>query len=218
MFPNISREYSQFLSAACMTAGLALFLSGEIVGGCVAVGSACWVLLMSESILLSRVHNEMQRSLEELAKTKAKEVDEALYFLRQSKISAHPLESIESASCFIEKLNHPAFLLGPAMGIMQVNTPMATSIGYERDELIGQPAHLINDHVLMSYSGNLVNQPPYKSLGSLSLRYFYVHKDGSRVWGSLHVVKIIDGCFFMVFHPDKENILNDEKIKSILSK
>ena len=56
------------------------------------IGISIWVMVISESFLLSKVQLEMQSALEDLNRRKEKEVEQVLYFLRQSSIAASPFE------------------------------------------------------------------------------------------------------------------------------
>ena len=127
-----------------------------------------------------------------------------------------PLEGLGPAKNFVSKLSHPAFLLNPALGIVTANDHFTECLGYSKGELDGMPALAINDSVLMSYAADLANQPEHRDKEALSMRYLYKHKNGSSVYGSLHVVKIIDGCYFLVFHPDKLNIMTNRQMNNIL--
>ena len=75
---------------------------------------------------------------------------------------------------------------------------------------------MINDNAVMSRVGELVNRPEHESSSAHSLRYVYKHVDGSNVFGSLHVIKMVDGCFFIMFHPDSDNIVNQEELEDML--
>tara|TARA_X000001388_G_scaffold77480_2_gene78484 strand:- start:857 stop:1528 length:672 start_codon:yes stop_codon:yes gene_type:complete len=220
MFPRLPREYCQLISTLCLIVGVWLMAQSQttMVLGVAFVGFSVWVLMISESILLAKVQNEMQAALDGLSRKKEREVEEILSYLRQSKIVSgqNPLDNLESATNFMMALGHPSFLLGPSFGIVRANEKFTDCLGLQPGSLDGRPAHEINDSVVMSAIGNLVNQPEHKDTPNLSLRYAYKHKDGSNIFGSLHVVKMIDGCFFMVFHPDKAQIVSQEELEDML--
>ena len=87
MFTPPPREYIQALSTALLLMGL--YLMTVLTSGWTGVslvGLSCWVMLMSESILLSKVQGEMSSALESLRKKQELEVQDLLYYLRQSKL------------------------------------------------------------------------------------------------------------------------------------
>ena len=218
MLPQVPREVSQLISAATLLTGIILMTATPaLIQGCALIGLSVWVMLISESILLGKVQTEMQNVLQKLQAKREHEVEELLYFLRYSKICSSPLESIESATRFMSQLPHPGVILGPALGIICANKKFTSVLGRPVGSLDGKPAHVINDNVVMSRVGELVNRPEHENSPAHSLRYVYKHADGSNIFGSLHVVKMDDGCFFMMFHPDADNIVNQEELESMLS-
>lgn len=219
---NLPRDHVRFISIILFALGALTLVAGGYEDtqarstGIILMAGAIWFVVMSESLLLSKVQNEMQAAINTNEENRKREVRELLDFLHDSKIAASPLEGLDSAKYFISKLSHPALLLSPALGILSANDRLTECLGYTSGELDGMPAIAINDSVLMSYSADLANQPDHRDKEALSMRYAYKHRDGSRVYGSLHVVKIIDGCFFIIFHPDKLNILSNRQITNIL--
>ena len=217
MLPQVPREVSQLISAATLLTGIILMTaSPALIQGCALIGLSVWIMLISESILLGKVQTEMHSVLQKLQAKREHEVEELLYFLRYSKICSSPLESIESATRFIKQLPHPGVILGPALGIICANKNFTSTLGRPAGSLDGKPAHVINDNVVMSNIGDIVSKPQYESRPAHSLRYVYKHADGSNIFGSLHVIKMEDGCFFMMFHPDSDNIVSQEELESML--
>ena len=85
---NITRFQSQLLSMFFMMVGvLIIFFTNYFSLGVIIVFMATWIILMSESILLAKVQNEMQIALEDLSRKKEKQVEDILFFLKQSSIS-----------------------------------------------------------------------------------------------------------------------------------
>jgi len=217
MFPRLPREIAQLISALTLMTGICLMTStSSLIEGCALIGVSVWIMLISESVLLGKVQTEMIGALQELSAKREREVEELLYFLRHSKICSSPLESIESASRFIMNLPHPGMILGPALGIICANEKFTSILGRPEGSLDGKPVHVINDNVVMSRVGELVNEPQHENESAHSLRYVYKHADGSNVFGSLHVIKMVDGCFFMMFHPDKDSIVSQAEIEEML--
>ena len=217
MIPKIPREASQFLSALTLLTGIHLMTgTSALIEGCALIGVSVWIMLISESILLGKVQTEMTRAIQNMSAKRDHEIEELLYFLRHSKICSSPLESIESATRFIMNLPHPGVILGPALGIICANKKFTSILGRPAGSLDGKPAHVINDNVVMSSIGDLVNKPEHENSPAHSLRYVYKHADGSNIFGSLHVIKMDDGCFFIMFHPDSDNIVSQEELESML--
>lgn len=217
MFPRLPREISQLISALTLMVGIYLMTStSSLIEGCALIGVSVWIMLISESVLLGKVQTEMIGALQELSAKREREVEELLYFLRHSKICSSPLESIESASRFIVNLPHPGVILGPALGIICANEKFTSTLGRPEGSLDGKPAHVINDNVVMSRVGELVNEPRHENESAHSLRYVYKHADGFNVFGSLHVIKMVDGCFFIMFHPDVDSIVSQAEIEEML--
>lgn len=217
MIPRIPREMSQLFSAAILLTGIYLMTATPaLISGCALIGVSVWIMLISESILLGKVQTEMSSVLNKLQAKREHEIEELLYFLRHSQLCSSPLHSVDSATRFITQLPHPGVILGPALGIICANKKFTSALGRPTGSLDGKPAHVINDNVVMSRIGELVNEPQYENKQAHSLRYVYKHADGSNVFGSLHVIKMVDGCFFIMFHPDADNIVNQAEIEEML--
>ena len=174
-----------------------------------------WVMAMSESFLLSRVKSEMNDALEKLRKKQETEVQDLLYFLRESKISANPLESWDGAKKFIDKMQFPAMILTSNHQIVKANERMTALLGRVKGELDGSPAHMINHPVSMSKIGELCAKEPHVNKKSMHTYYVYIHKSGEPVVGVMEASIMIDGGFFVVFHPSKDNVIQYEYIKKL---
>ena len=136
-----SREYIQALSTALLLMGL--YLMTVLTSGWTGVslvGLSCWVMLMSESILLSKVQGEMSSALESLRKKQELEVQDLLYYLRQSKLGDSPWSSVEAAKNHIENLGLPAIITDPGGMCLAVNQALTDTLGYGED-FVGQLCH-----------------------------------------------------------------------------
>lgn len=219
MITNIPREYVQATSAALVILGIYLMTATHDQWlGVSFICLSVWVMNMSESILLHKVQTEMTACLESVRKKQDNEVQDLLYFLRSSNIAADPFHSLEAAKLFVDKLSFPAFLMSPNMGILRANKRLTNILGYEEGEMDGVPAARINDISLMSYVGSIAGEEPIRDMPAMHLRYFYMSKMHERVHGVLAVTKICDGAYIMVFHPDSENIVTDEKLAAIMQR
>jgi hypothetical protein len=216
MLPHIPREFVQATSAALVVMGIYLMAatSDQWLGVSFIVLSV-WVMNMSESILLHKVQTEMTACLESVRKKQDGEVQDLLYFLRSSNISADPFHSLEAAKLFIDKLPFPSFLMSPNMGILRANKRLTDILGYEEGEIDGVPAARINDLAVMSHVGAIIGTEEYQDMPAMHLRYFYLSKQKNRVHGVLAVTKICDGAFMMVFHPDSQNVITDQRLADI---
>jgi PAS domain-containing protein len=172
-------------------------------------------MLISESMLLQRVQNEMTSSFDRMRKKQELEILELLKFLRKAKVAADPFHSWEAAKLFVDNLNFPAFLMSPSMGIIRANEQLTALLGYEKNECDGWPAARINNIALMSNVGAIASNPPYQNMKGMHLRYFYMHKSGKRMYGLLAVTKIVDGAYIMTYYPDVHNIVDASSITNM---
>ena len=212
---NISRSTAQTFGLCILALSAALIPLGYHVETGLLFGIAVIILMLTESFLLQKVQNEMSMVLEKLREKQDAEVQDLLYFLRRSNIAADPFHSLEAAKIFINKLTFPAFIMSPDMSILKSNKHLTKLLGYENSELDGWPVARINNIALMSHVGGVISSKPYHSMSAMHLRYFYLHKTGTEVPGTLAVTKIIDGAYMMVFHPDCQNVITEEYIKNL---
>ena len=180
------------------------------------IGLSCWVMLISESLLLSKVHSQMQTALEDMNTKREAEVEELLTFLKHSYLASNPFDSWDGAKRFVDRAGYPAFLMGPTFDVVKANVHMTDLLGWGANSLNGIAGHIINDNTIMSKVGEICTKPPHDTKSEMSLRYIYLHKNGSKVFGLLSLVKIHDGGFLMSFFPDSKNILGDGDLMTML--
>lgn len=218
---DIPRDYAQAFSLFFVSTGLAIALTANSFSafGFALIGVSCWVLLMSESILLSKVNSEMFTALECLRKKQEFEIRELLAFLRSAKVGSSPYSSIEGAKTLLRTINYPAMVLTQTHQIINANKKMHELLGWDAEskELDGKPVYIINDPVVMSSIGAMAAQEDIQSKTSMITQYVYVHKSGKRIYGQLSVHKINTEGFFTVFHPASECLLSFEDILSLKS-
>ena len=196
-----------------MSLGVALMIiTPYLVPGVAMVGISVWVMMMSESILLAKVENEMRNALEEFSRKKEKEVQEVLFFLRESSIAASPFESIDGAKKLCEKVGHPCMVVTSNHQIIKANQPMHDLLGWDKNELNGKPAHAINDIVVMSKIGELCQKPANVDKDFIITKYVYVHKDGTNIYGQMDAAKISLDGFLVMFHPENNCIISYDEI------
>ena len=222
MLPNLPRKQVQLSSFLLFVIGAFIIVAGgwqneaaRSIGITLMAGSI-WFMMMSESVLLGKVQEEMRRSLDVLSKKREIEVQELLYFLRQSKISANPLESWDGAKKFIEVIQFPAMVITSNHQIVKANEKMSNLLGWEKNRLDGTPAHVINHPVIMSKIGELCAKEPHVSKKAMHTRYIYMHKSGKKISGIMDASLMVDGGFFVVFHPDSENVINSDLMQKLL--
>ena len=214
---KLSRENAQILSTGFFAVGLALIFLGRLNIGLPFVGIAVWTLLMTESVLLLKVQNEMRAALDGISQRRESEIQDLLYFLRQSQLAKEPFETIEGAKKLCSGLEFPAMILTTHHQIILANPEMHDVLGYKTNELIGKPAHLINDPLLMSMVGELCSKEPLAGKKSMITQYAYLTKQGEKVFGQMDATKISDVGFFVVFHPESSNVLSYESVRILSS-
>ena len=214
MFSWLTRESAQCVSVSLMIGGIVLAISqNSLIAAGVGLAVACWVMLISESVLLQRIQAEMTSSLGMMRKKRDNEINELLYFLRRSNLSADPFHSWEAA-----KISFPAFLMSPTMGIIRANVHLANLLDYDNGEIDGWPVARVSDVATMSQVGAILGNPPYQDMQAMHLRYFYLNKEQKEIHGVLAVTKIIDGAYMMVFHPDCQNLITMEQLNILTGK
>tara|TARA_E500000331_G_C17252683_1_gene711844 strand:- start:1659 stop:2294 length:636 start_codon:yes stop_codon:yes gene_type:complete len=208
MIPSIPREFAQAASITAIIGSGISFFSGDIVGGCLMCGLACWVMLMNESLLLSKVQNEMHTVLEELGRKRENEIKDLLYFLRQSKSLHSPWESIEGAKSYIKKIGFPASVTGADGFSIEVNDHLLNALGYDRKTFLKTAAPLFHREDL--YGKYLQGIEKRLSSGEkfIHSRFSFLHKEGHEVPGTVAIVVLPDrqGAA-AIFLPDNNSII-----------
>ena len=216
MFPILPREVSQFISSFFFLSGVYMMVAtNSTVEGCAAIGIAVWTMLISESILLSKVQSEMSAAMHDMSMKREREVAELLYFLREAKVANSPFTHWEGAKLLVDELQFPAFVMGPTFSIIKANKQFTELLGWEAGALDGVSSHTINDPLVMSKVGEICTADQYQEQAAMHLRYMYVHKTGRRIFGSLDLTKIVDNAFLMVFHPDDTCVVHQDELESI---
>ena len=171
---------------------------------------------MSESVLLSKVQNEMHVALEELSHNKEKQVEEVLFFLKKSSISASPFKSIDGAKGLCERMVAPSMVLTPNHQIVKANHAMHKLLGWTCPNLDGVHAHTINDPLMMSKIGEWAANPKNATKESITSYYVYNKKNGEAISGLMHASKIDVQGFFVTFYPSSEHAFSYDDIKEII--
>ena len=218
MFASLSRDQVQLISFVLFSAGAFVIICGgwnnegtRAIGITLMAGSI-WFIMMCESILLAKVQNEMHSVLEALSKKRELEVQDLIGFLKQKMIETSPLESWDGAKQFLSRIQFPAMVITSNHQIVKANNLMTDLLGYDKDKLNGTPAYMINLPILMSKIGELCAKPPHVNKSSMHTRYAYLHKSGKTITGGMDATLMVDGGFFVVFHPDDNDVIGFKEL------
>ena len=207
--PNISRNTIQIVSLTFFLSGIMCYFLSSHEMGSILMGVGFYVVIMSESILLSRVQTEMTSTIERLTEKRESEIQDLLYFLRQSKMSSKPWEGIDAASLFIERLQIPAMIISDKQTVHKINKSWTALLGWTKKDLHGKRTEPIQcPDSFGPVSIELVNSFRRGEM-IRHTRYCYINKSGERVEGTVLIVMFVDqkGALALFF-PDSNNILN----------
>ena len=192
--------------------------SGHLLLGVSFIGASIWVMVISESFLLSKVQREMQSALEDLSRRKANEVEQVLCFLRQSSIAASPFESIEGAKRLCQRISCASMVLSANYQIVKANEEMHKLLGWDCGDLNGVPAYSINDPIVMSKIGEYAAGTEFVDDSRLVSNYVYMRKNGQKVYGLMHAAKINLEGYFVTFYPEEQVIFSRDKVAQMAGK
>ena len=182
------------------------------------IGISIWIMVISESFLLSKVQLEMQSALEDLNRRKEKEVEQVLYFLRQSSIAASPFESIDGAKRLCQRIGLPAMVLSGNYQIIKANESMHNILGWKLGDLNGAPAYSINDPVVMSKIGEYAAGGAQIDENTITSNYVYTTKNGDKVHGLMNAQKVGIEGYFITFYPEEQFVFSHEDIAQMMVK
>jgi len=163
----------------------------------------------------------MSSALEDLRKKQQAEIQDLLYFLRDSQITAQPFDSMDGAKRLCSKIGYPAMLVTAHHQIIVANDYMHKLLGWNAGELNGTAAYVINDPIVMSTIGEIMSRPENISRKSMITKYVYKDTQGKKVYGQLdvHAIEpegVLEG-FFAVFHPEDRCMISSEEIRRLTS-
>ena len=215
----LNRELTQAISLFSMISGLfAATYYGYPMFGVAFIGISIWVMVISESFLLSKVQLEMQSALEDLNRRKEKEVEQVLYFLRQSSIAASPFESIDGAKKLCQRIGLPAMVLSGNYQIIKANESMHNILGWKLGDLNGAPAYSINDPVVMSKIGEYAAGGAQIDENTITSNYVYTAKNGDKVHGLMNAQKVGIEGYFITFYPEEQFVFSHDDIAQMMVK
>jgi hypothetical protein len=208
MIFNIPREYTQAFSTVLMSTGVAsMVVAGMFPMGVALVAGACWVMLISESLLLSKVQSEMGQALESLRKKQEIEVKDLLFFLRQSELGNSPWSNIEAAKNHIQKIGFPAIITDSGGACVAINPPMYDALGYGKD-FIGELCHGVTrtdiyGEYIQGISMNITEGKRF-----MHSRLVMIDVDGKEHVGTVSITMLPDMRTAVgIWYPDADGIL-----------
>ncbi len=215
----LNREITQAASLFSMVSGVfaAIYCDFPMLGVAF-IGVSIWIMVISESFLLSKVQLEMQSALEELNRRKEKEIEQVLYFLRQSSIAASPFESIDGAKRLCQRIGLPAMVLSGNYQIIKANEPMHKILGWNLGDLNGKPAYSINDPIVMSKLGEYAAGGNHVDENSITSNYVYTCKNGAKIHGLMNAQKIGVEGYFITFYPQEQLVFSRDDIAKMMVK
>ena len=213
MLHNFSRDQVQTISASLFVAGAAILIGGgwahelwRSVGISFMAGSI-WFIIMQESILIAKVQNEMHGVLEKLSIKREREIENLLYFLRESKLRSAPWDSIESASEYIQKIPFPAYVINSELRVSKINKPWKEVLGWD-ESIYGKsaiplqcPEHWGELSIKMAGAGDDGENMHFS-------KYSYLSKSGEKVPGTVAIFIFPDRSgVAAIFYPDHMSIV-----------
>ena len=213
MIPYLPRHHVQIISLLLFILGGVTLICGgwnhelfRSIGISMMAGSI-WFVMMSESILLGKVQNEMHTVLEKLSVKREREIEELLYFLRDAKLKRDPWSSIDAASLHIDRLPFPAYIITSELRVHKVNKAWTDVLGWD-DSVYGKSAIPLQctEH-WGKVSIKLASAGDNKEWMHFS-RYCFMSSDGKEFPGTVAIFIFPDltGCG-AVFYPDHEGIV-----------
>ncbi len=215
MLPHFSRNQVQFISILLFGVGNAVLIGGGWHNelwrsvGISAMAGSIWFIMMSESILLEKVQNEMHVVLEKLSVRREREIEDLLYFLRDAKLRRDPWSSIDAATAHIEKLPFPAYIITPELRVHKINKSWTDTLGWD-ESVCGKSAIPLQcpEH-WGEISIKLAAASDNKEWMHFS-RYCFMSTNGKEIPGTVAIFIFPDltGCG-AVFYPDYLSIIQE---------
>ena len=215
----LNRELIQSTSFFLLiTAAATAVLTDYLLPSVALVGLSIWIVIISESFLLSKIQLEMQSALEDISRKKEREVEEVLFFLRQSQIACSPFESLEGAKRLCRQTSFPSMVMTPDYQIIAANKQMHSKLGWKHGELIGIPAYTINVPIIMSKIGEYASKPDKVADPSIVSYYAYNSKSGEKITGIMMASKVGVEGFLVKFIPESDLVLTQQQVQEMVVK
>lgn len=208
MFPNINRSSIQITSLVLMVLGLFFILATHYsLMGVSLIVTACWVMLISESVLLTKVQSEMGTALEALRKKQEIEVQDLLFYLRQSELGNSPWSNVEAAKNHIQKIGFPAIITDSGGACVAINKAFTATLGYDQS-IIGKLCHGFHRSDLYGeyVQGIAINIG--KGNRFMHSRLTMINSDGEEYTGTVAIIMLPDMRTAVgIWYPDILGIL-----------
>jgi hypothetical protein len=205
---KLSRENAQLASIVLIALGVfVMWTTPHMAPGVSFIGMSCWIMLISESVLLTRVQNEMTTALEGLRKKQEIEVQDLLFYLRQSKLGNSPWSNLDAARNHINKIGFPAIITDPGGACLAVNPPLYDALGIGKD-FVGELCHGL--HVAESYGEYVQGISTHISKGNrfMHSRLIMIDIDGKEHKGTVAITMLPDlRTAVGIWYPDDKGIL-----------
>lgn len=215
----LNRELIQSISFFLfLTAGATALLTDYHLPSVALIGISIWIVIISESFLLSKIQLEMQSALEDISRKKEREVEQVLYFLRQSQIAASPFETLDGAKRLCRQISFPSMVMTTDYQIVIANDEMHDSLGWKHGSLTGVPAYTINIPIVMSKIGEYASNPEKAKDPSIVSYYAYNCKNGKKITGLMMASKVGHEGFFVTFIPTSDLVLTQQQIQKMVVK
>lgn len=185
------RESIQLISIIIFIFGMIQFGLYSFEIGCITTGISFYIMLMSESILLAKVQNEMTISLEALRKKQDIEVQDLLFYLRQSKLGNSPWSSVDAAKNHIVKLGLPAIITDGSGACIAFNTAMHKTLGLDKD-FIGESCHGLHNADMYGEYIQGISVNATKGQRYMHSRMELVSPSGDRHVGTIIIIMLPD--------------------------
>ena len=177
--------------------------------GIILVGISCWVLIISDSVLFERVKHQMEGSLEHLRKKQDIEIQELLYYLRESKLGNNPWSNLETAKNHIRKISFPAIITDAGGACVALNPALTDTLGYGKEH-IGQLCHgwqtskRYGEYV-QGIAANITNKKRF-----MHSRLTMIDVDGGEHVGTVAITMLPDMRTAVgIWYPDANGILKN---------
>mgnify|MGYP003657211243 CR=1 FL=1 len=208
MFPNFKREHIQIASTIFLLTGISfVWLSPITMHGIILIGVSCWIMLISESVLLSKVQNEMTVALEALRKKQEIEVKDLLFYLRQSELGNSPWANMDAAKNYINKIDFPAIISDSGGLCVAVNKALSITMGWDKD-FIGEHCHPLHRPDIYGNYLHGIEAGLKSGKQFMHSRLSMYNKDGEEIDGTVAIMFLADRRSAVgIWLPDKFGIL-----------
>ena len=183
--------------------------------------ASIWIMVMCESVLLSKVQSEMGAALESLRKKQEIEVKDLLFYLRQSELGNSPWSNVEAAKNHINKIDFPAIITDSGGACVAINRAFTNTLGYDKS-IVGELCHRFHRSDLYGEYVQGIAENISKGNRFMHSRLVMLDIDGNHHEGTVSIIMLPDMRTAVgIWCPDRFGILkkvtNNKKIESALN-